>query len=365
MFLSTKEIGYAWKANPILLDDEDKKDLDEHATAGPKGRPKPVIRTDESDLSSWEETETIGTEILTDGCFTAEGESPNVFEEGAPIQGYTVFEGREDDLEGGCDFEDPCGCPTRTEEGYPQGLSVDGEQEQPEGLRSSRMFWLGLHPSGSQLVESNMFVRKCLKEEEVFLWDKIDETKALDQVKFKDEGNSCISLVRFPPGSIVINDERVDPALSPPPLTPEEKVLQNLAAPKGLLPRQRDVYLATQYLTERRQHQVVWLAIDDKGCSATRSQFTKNSRLESALARVVSQLVAEAARDGIEILVVRLSDNDLPKMLLQTSRGIRAPAHFENVIHLHKLAAGSRVHVIVGGPSEMPDAVMVRLQARR
>ncbi len=231
MFLSTKEIGYAWEANPILLDDEDQKDLDKHAVAGPKGRPKHVVRTDELGLSSWEETETIGTEkrknfeILTDGCFTTEGENSIVFEEGVPIQGYTVFKGREDDLVGGCDFEfeKPFGCPTnvQTEEGYPEGLSVDDDQEQPEGLRSSRMFWF--HPSGSQLVESTKLDRKCLKEEEeVFLWDKIDKTKALDQVKFKDERSSIISLVRFPPGAIVINDERVDPALSPPPLTPEE-----------------------------------------------------------------------------------------------------------------------------------------------
>jgi len=80
-------------------------------------------------------------------------------------------------------------------------------------------------------------------------------------------------------------------------------------------------------------------------------------RPESFVVEAVSKEVGLAAADGVDVLVIRMEDNELPKTLMQMSRRVRTPTYFRAIRDLHRVAAQSKVHVIVGGPSQLPSAL--------
>lgn len=83
-------------------------------------------------------------------------------------------------------------------------------------------------------------------------------------------------------------------------------------------------------------------------------------RWESALVRQLARHVLRAAHDGAGVLVVRLGTSWLPRLLL--TGAVRSPSLQEALLDLHALAARVAVHVVVGGPTRVPQAVQALLR---
>jgi hypothetical protein len=148
-----------------------------------------------------------------------------------------------------------------------------------------------------------------------------------------------------------VGDPCFGSAPSPRPLTPE-----------GWEPRKRDVHVSSRYVRERRCHRIISKVIDEDDVgTGVRVQFTPGSRLETALAQLLRELVEDAAQEGVEVLVVRMETNRLSKTLLQRTSAVRSPKYFEEIRTLHETAAYAGVHVIIGGPSTMPAAIIEKL----
>jgi len=87
-------------------------------------------------------------------------------------------------------------------------------------------------------------------------------------------------------------------------------------------------------------------------------------RHEGLIVGLIADEIWAADAAGIDVLIMRLTDDFLPKSLLQRTRAFRATVLFGRVLDLHRLAGASGVHVLVVGPCVMPDGLVELLRGR-
>ena len=134
------------------------------------------------------------------------------------------------------------------------------------------------------------------------------------------------------------------------------------------VPRKRSLYLDHRYVPTARATLLGYLSRDHGfGWRARIGHEQHGKRFESALVRLIHREVVNASRDGFDILVVRMSNARVAKMLVQAVRAIRSVGLFDEVLRLHVAVRDERAHVIVGGPVVPPAALrdMLDLHVRR
>lgn len=94
----------------------------------------------------------------------------------------------------------------------------------------------------------------------------------------------------------------------------------------------------------------VFIERADRDRAASDRRVYDGLRPAAALVEVLIDEVLAARADGVEMLMVSLDSNWLPKALVQRSRRFRHPGLFSRVLHLHEVVRACGVELLLGGP---------------
>lgn len=132
-------------------------------------------------------------------------------------------------------------------------------------------------------------------------------------------------------------------------------------SPEGSLPvalTTRKVFIAYEYVPEVRRVVVGALRSDDNLLRQEPRTWTRESRRhESAALDAILDEVARAARDNVDVLVIRLAGSWLPKAFVQRTRATRTVTFADKVERLHAAVAGGSLHLVLAGPCGSPEAL--------
>jgi len=95
----------------------------------------------------------------------------------------------------------------------------------------------------------------------------------------------------------------------------------------------------------------VFVELADEDPSAPDKRVYDGLRPVAALVELLLDELVVARDDGVELLVVSVDSNWLPKALVQRTRRFRHPGLFSRVLRLHEVVRACGVELLVGGPS--------------